>query len=98
MKPTTKHAKKPPQRPPTPNSKGLTNAVDLNVKFPPQQLRNLRDRARYETMHWRLEHRGRGHVISPADIVRRVVAEYFDRVSAMPDDAIAAALRATEPR
>lgn len=84
-----------PQRPPRPNDKGLQEFPMLPVKMPPQHLVGLKDRARYETTHWRLEHSGRGHVVSPADIVRRLIAEYFANTSPLPDDAVGAIVRST---
>jgi len=65
----------------------------LPVKMPPEHLSGLKNRARYETTHWRLEHSGRGHVVSPADIVRRLIAEYFANTSPLPDDAIGALVK-----
>lgn len=53
----------------------------------------LKQRARYETMHWRIEHGGHGKVISPADIVRRLIADYQSKVSPLPNDAIGNMLR-----
>ncbi len=85
-----------PKRPPTPHSKGLGRMPMLPIRLDAGLLLALKDRARYETLHWRLEHGGRGRVISPADIARRVLAEYFKNVSPLPDDAIGAAVRATE--
>jgi hypothetical protein len=76
----------------------LTNARTIDVSFRQDAFANLRNRARYDTMHYRLEHKGKGPVVSPGDIVRRLVDEYFERVSALPDDAVGAAVRATEGR
>lgn len=82
-----------PNRPERPNYKGLMTFPMLPVRMPPEHLRGLKDRARYETMHWRLEHRGQGHAVSAADIVRRLIAEYFTNTSPLPDDPIGAAVR-----
>jgi hypothetical protein len=86
-----------PPRPASPNSKGLIGALTLPVKLMPNDLRDLRARARYETMRWRLEHNGKGRAISAQDIVRRLVASYFRREPAIPNDAIGRAV-SDEPR
>lgn len=83
-----------PQRPWKPNSKGLAGAPVLQLPCP--LLPELKSRAAYETLHYRIEHKGRGPVISPGDIVRRLIEKYFKEVSALPDDAIGAMLRKTK--
>jgi hypothetical protein len=82
----------------TPHSKGLRTPA-MPIRFAdPAKWEMLKDRARYETMHYRLEHKGKGKVISPADIVRRLIDDYLAKVSPIPDDAIGAALRATKTK
>jgi hypothetical protein len=83
-----------PQRPLRPNDKGLGGMPVLPLKLPRTVLDALRQRARYDTVHWRLEHGGQGHVVSAGDVARRILADYFERVSPLPDDAIGATVRA----
>jgi hypothetical protein len=92
MRNTTK--RRPPKRPKTPHNKGLADGARFDLVFRRDALQNLRARARYETVHYRLEHNGKGHVTTPGDIIRRLVDEYFEKVSPMPDDEIAVAMRA----
>lgn len=81
-------------RPPTPSSKGIEKPMPVWTDFPTEDGLNLRQRAAYETMKWRAEHDGKGRAITVQDIVRRVVAEYFRRVPALPPgDPIAALIR-----
>ena len=87
-----------PKRPEFPNTKGLRGFPMLPVKMHPALFLALNDRARYDTLHWRLEHDGQGRVISPQDIVRRLIVEYFKNVSPVPDDAIGAVVRAEKRR
>lgn len=87
-------AQRPPRRPARPNFKGLgPGAMTLPVKFTPETFRQLRQRASYETMRWRLEHGGKGYEISAQDIVRRLVSQFFRREAAIPDDAVGRAVR-----
>ena len=90
-----KSKRKPPQRPPTPNTKGLIGMPTLFLKLRPDRIRDLQLRARYETLHWRVEHHGKGHVISSQDIARRLIDEFFENVSPLPADAIGNAIRST---
>lgn len=83
----------PPKRPPSPNSKGLDLAETLHVKLLPATLAQLKTRARYETVRWRVENGGKGRAISPQDVVRRVIEDYFRVVRATPDDAVGRALK-----
>lgn len=87
-----------PKRPQRPNSKGLHGGQTIEVKFRPDALRDLRQRARYETTRYRLAHDGKGHIITPHDIIRRIVDEYFEKVSALPADGVGSALRAAGRR
>ena len=77
-----------PKRPSAPNSKGLGDTVTLPVKLSRPRLKDLRRRAQYETLRWRLEHGGKGRVISAQDIVRRQIDNLFRTAPAVPDDAI----------
>jgi hypothetical protein len=88
-----RRAKKPPQRPPRPNDKGLQGCPSIFLTLQPDVLLKLRKRARYETMKRRLANKGRGHSISPGDILRRLADEYFASVSELPDDAVGTAVR-----
>lgn len=87
----------PPKRPHAPNTKGLEDAEDMEIKLPRSLKAALRNRAAYETMKARLQGGGRGRSVSAGDIARRAVGHYFTRVSALPDDTIGAAVRALYP-
>lgn len=87
-----------PQRPHAPNAKGLSDGVTKEVKFRKDAFKSLHDRARYETLRYRIQHGGKGHVVTWSDIVRRLVDDYFEKVSALPADAVGKALRALDRR
>lgn|ERR1035437_568272 len=86
--------KKGPPRPARPNDKGMSDWPSLLLMLHPEKLQALRDRAKYETMHWRLEHGGHGRAFSPGDVARSIINEYFENVSPLPEDEIGAAVRA----
>ena len=82
-----------PKRPHAPNDKHQEGFQILLLRLPPATLANLRKRARYDTLHFRLEHDGKGPTVSVPDVARRIFDEYFAQTSALPDDAIGASLR-----
>lgn len=82
-----------PQRPERPNDKGLMTLPMLPIRLQPEMLENVKLRALYDTAHYRVEHGGQGRVVSPADVARRILKEYFEKNSPCPDDPIGEAVR-----